>query len=117
MVDFDKFSDGYGLSFMSLILVTAYFVATTLMVRRRGSASVSVPRYEPPAGASPAVAAWLSEHNLSRAIAAAFVNMAAKGYLEIAHSQASHNPFQRGSSPPWAPCLPWPTLISGKSWT
>jgi len=87
MVDFDNFSHGYGLSFISLILVTAYFVVTTLIVRRPGPARVSVPRYQPPAGTSPAVAAWLLERNLSRAVAAAFVNMAAKGYLGIEQSQ------------------------------
>ena len=43
-----------------------------------------VPRYEPPPGASPAVAATLLEPgDLPRSIAAALVNMAAKRYIRI----------------------------------
>jgi hypothetical protein len=67
-----------------LLFVSAYFAVLTLMLRRPIASEVSVPSYEPPASVSPGVAAWLLEPGqLSRAIAAALVNMAAKGYVKI----------------------------------
>lgn len=62
--------------------------------------------YSVPAGASPAVAAWLLERNdLPRAVAAALVNMAAKGYLKIEQSNDlfSVAQLQIGSSAPLEP--------------
>jgi uncharacterized protein (TIGR04222 family) len=87
MFEFNDFSLGYGLSLLALLVVAAYFVIATLIVRRPGPAHASVPSYQPPTGVSPAVAAWLLARDLSRSVAAALVNMAAKGYLKIDHSQ------------------------------
>jgi hypothetical protein len=78
---------GYTPAILALVLVAAYFALVVLIVRRPGPQRVSVPRYQPPPGASPAVAAWLLERDLSRAVAAALVNMAAKGYLKIEQNQ------------------------------
>lgn len=78
---------GYQLAFLALVLVCSYFVVVALASRLFVREEVLLPRYEPPPGASPAVAAWLFERgNLSRAVAAAVVNMAAKGYLKIEQS-------------------------------
>jgi Predicted membrane protein (DUF2207) len=83
MFEFPNVVDGYTPAILALVFVTAYFALVVLIVRRPGPQSVSVPRYQPPPGISPAVAAWLLERDLSRAVAAALVNMAAKGYLKI----------------------------------
>lgn len=83
MFEFPYVVDGYTPAILALVFVTAYFALMVLIVRRPGPQSVSVPRYQPPPGVSPAVAAWLLERDLSRAVAAALVNMAAKGYLKI----------------------------------
>jgi hypothetical protein len=77
---------GYGAAVAVLAMVTAYYALVALVVRRHGPQHVSVPRYQPPSGVSPGVAAWLLEHNLARAVAAALVNMAAKGYVKIEQS-------------------------------
>lgn len=87
MPELNNFLQSYGLSIVTLIIVAAYFALATIIVRRAGPDRVSVPRYQPPAGASPAVAAWLLDRDLSRAVAAALVNMAAKGYVRIEQSQ------------------------------
>jgi Predicted membrane protein (DUF2207) len=69
-----------------LAMVTAYYALVALVVRRHGPQHVSVARYQPPSGVSPGVAARLLEHTLARAVAAALVNMAAKGYVKIEQS-------------------------------
>ena len=77
----------YHLAFLTLALVCAYFVVAALAPRLSNHQEVLVSRYEPPPGASPAVAAWLFERGkLARAMTAALVNMAAKGYLKIEQS-------------------------------
>ena len=78
---------GYDVPLLTLPLVLAYFILATLIVRRSVREPVSVPSYAPHEGASPAVASWLLERDLSRAVAAALVNMAAKGYLKIEQRQ------------------------------
>jgi Predicted membrane protein (DUF2207) len=86
--DLQNFVAGYNPAILALFLVFAYYSFVTLFRRSAPSNHVSVPSYSVPAGASPAVAAWLLERNdLPRAIAAALVNMAAKGYLKIEQSK------------------------------
>jgi hypothetical protein len=84
VTDLSHLPYGYHLAYLALVLVCAYFAlvapAPRLCVRRK----VLVPRYEPPRGISPAVTAWLFENGkLPRALAAAVVNMAAKGFLKL----------------------------------
>jgi hypothetical protein len=84
MLDFNNLVMGYTPAGLALLFVCTYFVLTLLILRIPRHRRISVPRYEPPAGASPGVAAWLCERGrLPRAMAAAIVNMAAKGYLKI----------------------------------
>jgi len=87
MFEFPVVLHGYAPAILALVFVAAYFALVVLVVRRPGPEHVSVPRYHPPPGASPAVAAWLLERDLSRAVATALVNMAAKGYLKIEQNQ------------------------------
>lgn len=88
MLEFNNFVTGYEPAALALVFVFAYFVLIALMLRIPGSQHISVPRYEPPPGASPGVAAWLLERGkLPRAIAAALVNMAAKDYLKIEQTE------------------------------
>ena len=88
MADFNNFATVYQLASLALLFVFAYFVLVSGILRIPRSRRVSVPRYEPPAGASPGVAAWLCERGrLPRAIGAALVNMAAKGYVKIEQTE------------------------------
>ena len=88
MFDFDDFATVYGLAALALLFVFLYFVLVSGILRIPQSQRVSVARYEPPSGASPGVAAWLCERGrLPRAIAAALVNMAAKGYVKIEQAE------------------------------
>ena len=71
-------------SVFALVFVLLYFVIASLALRLTEPQPVLVARYEPPKGASPAVAAWLFDRGeLPRAMAAAIVNMAAKAYVRI----------------------------------
>jgi Predicted membrane protein (DUF2207) len=105
MFEFTNLADGYTPAILALIFVTAYFAIAVLIVSRPGPQGVSVPRYQPPPIVSPAVAAWLLERNLSRAVAAALVNMAAKGYLKIEQSLdlCTVTQLQSGSPSPLEP--------------
>jgi uncharacterized protein (TIGR04222 family) len=105
MFEFPNVLQGYTPAILALVFVAAYFALVVLIVRRPGPQRVSVPRYQPPPGASPAVAAWLLERDLSRAVAAALVNMAAKGYLKIEQSQdlCSVTQLQSDSATPLEP--------------
>jgi uncharacterized protein (TIGR04222 family) len=105
MFEFPSVLQGYTPAILALIFVAAYFALVVLIVRRPGPQRVSVPRYQPPPGASPAVAAWLLERDLSRAVAAALINMAAKGYLKIEQSQdlCSVTQLQSESATPLEP--------------
>ena len=105
MFEFPKVLDGNPPAILALVLVAAYFALVVLILRRPGPQRASVPRYQPPPGVSPAVAAWLLEHDLSRAVAAALVNMAAKGYLKIEQSQdlCSVTQLPSGSATPLEP--------------
>jgi hypothetical protein len=103
--EFPDVLHGYTPAILALVLVGGYFAVVALIVRRPGPPHVSVPRYQPPAGASPAVAAWLLERDLSRAVAAALVNMAVKGYLKIEQNQdlCSVTQLPSGSATPLEP--------------
>jgi predicted membrane protein DUF2207 len=84
MFDLNMPEIGYWPAYLALAFVTAYFILVALFLRIPGYKHVSVPAYDPPAGGSPAVAAWLFERGrLPRAMAAALVSMAAKGCVEI----------------------------------
>jgi hypothetical protein len=75
---------GYTLPGLGLVIVLAYFLIVSAILRIPRGRHVSVLKYEPPVGASPGVAAWLyGRGRLPRAMAAALVNMAAKGYLKV----------------------------------
>ncbi len=87
MFELPDILQGYTPAVLALVFVAVYFALVFLIVRRPGPQHVAVPCYQPPRGASPAVAAWLLERDLSRAVAAALVNMAAKGYVKIEQSQ------------------------------
>ncbi len=106
MLEFNNLVTGYESAVLALVLVFAYFVLVMLMLRIPGSRHISVPRYEPPRGASPGVAAWLLERGkLPRAMAAALVNMAAKGYLKIEQTEdlCSLTKLETESSEPLEP--------------
>jgi uncharacterized protein (TIGR04222 family) len=84
VVGFNNFIAGSEPAVAALFFVLAYDVLAVLLLRLPRTQHTSVPRYEPPPGASPGVAAWLFDGGeLPRAMAAALVNMAAKGYLQI----------------------------------
>lgn len=74
----------YALPWLGFLMVMGYFLVVTLLLRLPRKHRVAVPRYTPPEGISPAAAAWMLERGkLPRAMAAAMVNMAAKGFLRI----------------------------------
>jgi hypothetical protein len=65
-------------------LVFAYYLLATVAFRWRWRTGVTVTKYEPPQGISPAIAAFLWERGrCERAFAAAFVSAAAKGAVTI----------------------------------
>ncbi len=57
MFEFPDVLQGYTPAILALVFVAGYFALVVLIVRRPGPQHVSVPRYQPPSGASPAVAA------------------------------------------------------------
>jgi Predicted membrane protein (DUF2207) len=76
----------YLLLIVTLLFVLAFF-GILLLLRKPVGREVLVPSYEPPSNVSPGVAAWLlNPGDLSRAMAAALANMAAKGYIKIEES-------------------------------
>ena len=80
----EKLAGTYDLPWLGFLLVTAYFLLVTIFLRLPRKHRVAVPRYTPPKGISPAAAAWMLERGkLPRAMAAAMVNMAAKGFQRI----------------------------------
>ncbi len=83
MFEFPSSVNDYTPAILALMFVTIYFLLVLLMTRPGDPQRVSVTRYQPPFGVSPGVAAWLVERNLARAIAAALVNMSAKGCVKI----------------------------------
>jgi hypothetical protein len=84
MTALDNLAGNLELSAWALAFVIVYYSFATIFVRMPGTPRPMVPRYEPPPGASPAVAASLLQPgDVPRSIAAALVNMAAKRYIRI----------------------------------
>ena len=82
---------------LALALVLFYFVFAVLAVTLFEPKIVLVARYEPPEGASPAVAAWLFDRGeLPRALAVAIVHMATKGYVRIEQNRDLYTITQLG---------------------
>jgi hypothetical protein len=80
----------YHWAWIGLAVVAGYYVAMAVVLRWRPQRRVSVTRYEPPLGISPAVAAYLFENGrCERAFAAALVSLAAKGYIRIVQKEDS----------------------------
>jgi hypothetical protein len=72
------------LAWYGLGLVASYFCLASVALRWRPLGGVRVPRYEPPSGVSPALAAYLLERGTSdKPFVVAILSMAAKGYLKI----------------------------------
>jgi hypothetical protein len=88
VLDFDNYLNVNGLASLALVAVFAYYILVSGLLRVPRTRRVSVARYDPPKGASPAVAAWLCERGrLPRAMAAALANMAAKQYIKIEQTE------------------------------
>jgi hypothetical protein len=88
VLEFNSFVARYEPAVLALLLVFAYFIVVTLILRALGPQQITVPQYEPPLGASPGVAAWLLERGkISRAMATTLVSMAAKRVLQIEQSE------------------------------
>jgi Predicted membrane protein (DUF2207) C-terminal domain len=67
-----------------LTFILAYYVVMAIVFRWKLHRDITVTRYEPPKGISPAVAAYLLENGrCERAFAAALVSLAVKGFLGI----------------------------------
>jgi hypothetical protein len=74
----------YQQAWVGVALVFAYYLLATIAFRWRWRTAVTVTKYEPPQGISPAIAAFLWERGrCERAFAAAFVSAAAKGAVKI----------------------------------
>lgn len=74
----------YTQAWIALGLILAYYILMTAVLRWRPQRRVTMARYEPPHGISPAIAAYLVESGrCERAFAAALVSLAAKGFLTI----------------------------------
>lgn len=69
---------------LGTLLVLAYYLMTWLRVGRDPEGGVVIPRFEPPAGLSPAAVRYIRRMGYdSRAFASAVINMAVKGFLTI----------------------------------
>lgn len=96
----NSFAPDYGPAVLALLFVFAYLSLVALLLRWPGPPRVLVPSYQPPAGVSPAVAAWLlSPGDLPRSMAAAAVNMAAKRYLKIQQDGDLYSLIKLGVEP------------------
>jgi Predicted membrane protein (DUF2207) C-terminal domain len=79
------------LAWFGLAAVTSYFLVVSIALRWRPRRGVRVAKYDPPAGISPAMAAYLLERGVSdKSFVVAIVNMAAKGYLRIEQGPADY---------------------------
>jgi hypothetical protein len=80
----------YHWAWIGLAVVAGYYVAMAVVLRWRPQRRVSMTRYEPPLGISPAVAAYLFENGrCERAFAAALISLASKGYIRIVQKEDS----------------------------
>lgn len=74
------------------LLVLAYYLMTWLRVGRDPEAGVIIPRFEPPAGLSPAAVRYIRRMGYdSRSFASAVINMAVKGFLTINDDDGEYN--------------------------
>ena len=79
----DAPASAYTFAWSSVACVFLYYSAASIFLRLKPKPILQT-RYEPPAGASPAVAAYLFDNGkCERAFAAAIASLAVKGYLEI----------------------------------
>jgi len=77
-------SAAYALASIFLGLLFAFYLFAAITFRWGIQRKIAVTRYEPPKEISPAMAAYLIENGRGeRAIAAALVSLAVKGYLDI----------------------------------
>jgi Predicted membrane protein (DUF2207) len=77
----------YEVAAAAWFVVLMSYVFVIMIAGRRGKPHVAVASYIPPVDISPAVAAWLlARGDMPRAVAAALVNMAAKGYVKLEQS-------------------------------
>jgi hypothetical protein len=80
-----------ALAWYGLVAVAAYFFLASLVLRWRHRGGVRVAQYDPPAGISPAVAAYLWERGVSdKPFVVALMNMASKGWLKIEQGPADY---------------------------
>src|SRR5580658_2485427 len=78
---------GYEVAVAAWFVVLIYYLFVTMVAGRGGKPRVAVASYNAPVDMSPAVAAWLLQRgDMPRAVAAALVNMAAKGYVKLEQS-------------------------------
>lgn len=83
----DAANSTYVYAWLALACVFLYYAAATIFLRWRPGRPVQT-LYEPPTGASPAIAAYLFENGrCERAFASALASLAVKGYLEIRQRQ------------------------------
>jgi hypothetical protein len=79
----------YPIAWSALGFIFVYYVVVALVLRWRPR-RISVPRYEPPQGVSPAATAYLLERGrCERAYAAAIVSLAARGCISIQQQNVS----------------------------
>jgi hypothetical protein len=80
----DAPASAYTQAWVALALVFVYYLLATALLNWIRGKSISVTKYEPPQGLSPAIASYLCENGrCERAFAAAIVSLAVKRYLEI----------------------------------
>ena len=86
-MNFGNNTFGYELAAAAWLIVLVSYLFVIMISGRRGKPHVAVASYTAPADISPAVAAWLlARGDMPRAVAAALVNMAAKGYVKLEQS-------------------------------
>jgi len=75
---------GYEVAAVAWLVVLVYYLIVLMLAGRGEKPRVAVASYDAPVDVSPAVAAWLLQRgDMPRAVAAALVNMSAKGYVKL----------------------------------
>ena len=86
-MNFGDNSFGYEVAAAAWLVVLMSYLFVIMVAGRRGKPRIAVASYSAPPDISPAVAAWLlARGDMPRAVAAALVNMAAKGYVKLEQS-------------------------------
>ena len=76
---------------VGLCALLAYYLVAWVMVGRDPQAGVVITRYEPPSGLSPATARFVARMGYDhKAFAAALVNLAVKGLIEISETDDAY---------------------------